>query len=426
MFKRVLKWLTGPRLKPSDLSFADARAILERASDEAKVEVAKGAKTPEILEYLSQDAQAAVRALVAGNRHAPPAVDLALSEDVSGDVRAELARKIARLVPGLSAGETVALRETSIKVLERLAADALPRVRAIVAEEIKAARHVPKAIAQRLARDAEIAVAAPILEYSPLLADQDLVEIIATSEVEGVLEAIAKRRNLSAEVSDAVVATLDIPAVAALLANQTAEIRAVTLEYVVENAAGIETWHAPLVLRPELSLRAVRRIAGFAASALLETLARRHNLDEETRVFISSRVRERLKSDLLAPASDEKAHQRAVAAVEHAHKSGRLDDEFIAEAIANEDRLRVTVGLAAMGAVPEVLVERILKSSNGQIITAFAWHAGLAMRTAFLVQKDLAHLGTRDLVPARNGVDYPLTDDQMCTQLQMLGVVPRR
>jgi hypothetical protein len=79
-----------------------------------------------------------------------------------------------------------------------------------------------------------------------------------------------------------------------------------------------------------------------------------------------------------------------------------------------------------MGAVPEVLVERILKSSNGQIITAFAWHAGLAMRTAFLVQKDLAHLGTRDLIPARNGVDYPLTDDQMCTQLQMLGVVPRR
>ena len=421
---KPFKRLTG--IQPGDLTFVEARTILERASDEAKAEVAEASRAPEILEYLSKDPQPGVRALVAGNRAAPAEVDLALSEDVDGDVRAELARKIARLVPGLSAAEAEALRETSFKVLERLAADSLPRVRAIVAEEIKAARNVPKSLALKLAKDAELAVAAPILQYSPLLGDQDLLEIIATSEVEGTLEAIAKRHNLSATVADAVVATLDIPAVAALLANQSADIRATVLETVVENAAGIEAWHAPLVLRPELSLRAVRRIAGFVASSLLGVLAERHSLDEETRLVISGRVRERLKTESLAPEADAAALDRAIAAVEQAHKSGKLGDEFIVEAVAAEDRLRVIAALAVLARVPIPMVERILKSGSGQVITAFAWHARLAMRTAFHIQKDVARISPRDLVPGRGGTDYPLADEQMRTQLQMLGIVANR
>ncbi|MFO1186086.1 MAG: hypothetical protein U1E87_00665 [Alphaproteobacteria bacterium] len=82
-------------------------------------------------------------------------------------MRAELARKIARLVPGLTGAAADALCESAFKVLERLAADNLPRVRTIVAEEIKFARNVPKALALKLANDVEIAVAAPILQYSP-------------------------------------------------------------------------------------------------------------------------------------------------------------------------------------------------------------------------------------------------------------------
>lgn len=423
---KLLKRLTGSHPRPEDLTFEEARAILERASDEAKAEVAKKAEAPEILEYLSKDPQGEVRALVAGNAAAPAAVDLALSEDVDPDVRAELARKIARLVPGLSAEGTQALRDTSFKILERLAADSLPRVRAIVADEIKSARNIPKSLALKLANDAEIAVAAPILQYSPLLGDQDLLEIIAMSEVEGVLEAIAKRHNLSAPVADAVVATLDIPAVAALLANQSADIRASALEQVIENAAGIEAWHAPLVLRPELSMRAIRRIAGFVASSLLEVLAENHKIDEDTRLLISGRVRERLKTEQLAPEPDAQARERAIAAVEQAERSGKLDDEFLVEAILAEDRPRVVAALMVLGRTPEALVERILKSGNGQLVTAFAWHAGLAMRTAFLIQKDFARLAPRDLVPARGGVDYPLTDEQMRVQLQMLGIAASR
>ena len=64
------------------------------------------------------------------------------------------------------------------------------RVRAILAEEIKYLNCIPKDIALHLARDVESIVATPILEYSPLLSDADLIEIIASGPVQEVLVAI--------------------------------------------------------------------------------------------------------------------------------------------------------------------------------------------------------------------------------------------
>src|SRR6185312_14087647 len=99
-----------------------------------------------------------------------------------------------------------------------------------LAEEIKTLDCIPRFIAGTLARDVESMVAAPILEYSPLLSDVDLLEVVAAAKAEEVLAAVARRRPLSEPVADAIVMSLDIPAVAALLANPDAQIRRETLE----------------------------------------------------------------------------------------------------------------------------------------------------------------------------------------------------
>jgi uncharacterized protein (DUF2336 family) len=421
MLDKMMARLTGPKIRPEDLTFEQAREILERASDEAKLRLAQVSKAPEILAYLAKDLKGDIRALVAGNISTPREVDLELASDELDEVRVQLARKISRLLPGLSNKEATRIRELTIKVIEKLAADALPRVRQIVAEEIKNSPDIPRAIVMGLAQDAEIAVAAPVLEYSPLLSDDDLLEIIATSEVEGVLAAIANRSPLSDGVSEAVVATLDIPAVTALLANQDARIRAETLDRIVEHAKNVEEWHKPLVFRPELSIRAIKRIAGFAASSLLEVLSEKHNLDDETRRLINAKVRERLQRDDRSR-DDGEARERMWEVVSSAAQTGALDDEFMLDAIRSDDRLRVSLSLVALGRVPEAAVERILKSGSAQLITSLAWHCGLQMRTAFELQKAIAKLAPGELVPARNGVDFPLSPEQMTSQLELMGI----
>lgn len=425
MLNRMMAKLTGPRIKPEDLTFEEAREILERASDEAKLKLARISKAPEILAYLAKDLKGDIRALVAGNVATPRAVDLELASDELDEVRIQLARKISRLLPGLSDTEKTRIRELTIQVIEKLAADNLPRVRQIVAEEIKSSAEVPKSIVIGLAQDAEIAVAAPVLEYSPLLSDDDLLELIATSEVEGVLAAIAKRDPVSDDVSEAVVATLDIPAVTALLANQNADIRAETLDRIVEHAKNVEAWHKPLVFRPELSIRAIRRITGFAASSLLQVLSEKHNLDDETRLMLSAKVRERLQREDPSR-EDGDAKERVWTVVSNALHAGKLDDEFVLDAIKTDDRVRVSLALVALGRVPETAVERILKSGSAQLITSLAWHCGLQMRTAFDLQKSIAKLQPGALLPARNGIDYPLTSEQMVSQLELMGIAHKQ
>ena len=88
----------------------------------------------------------------------------------------------------------------TIETLERLARDEEPRVRAMLAEEIKHLDCVPKDVVKRLAGDAEILVCAPVIEYSPLLSDTDLLEVVAVAHANAMLAAVARRKGLSGEV----------------------------------------------------------------------------------------------------------------------------------------------------------------------------------------------------------------------------------
>ena len=63
----------------------------------------------------------------------------------------------------------------------------------IVADEIKHCPSVPRRIVYDLARDVEIIVSAPVLEYSPLLRDEELLEIISGDTVQGAMRAISRR-----------------------------------------------------------------------------------------------------------------------------------------------------------------------------------------------------------------------------------------
>ncbi|HEV8389958.1 MAG TPA: hypothetical protein VGQ35_08945, partial [Dongiaceae bacterium] len=124
---------------------------------------------PEILFYLADDADEGVRRAVAEHRATPRQADLILTRDDDETVRERLAAKIAALVPEFTKEEREKIRALSHKVLETLARDHAVKVRQIVAEALKDSVDAPPAVIQKLARDIEIQVAGPILEYSPLL-----------------------------------------------------------------------------------------------------------------------------------------------------------------------------------------------------------------------------------------------------------------
>jgi uncharacterized protein (DUF2336 family) len=398
----------GPGLNPRD-----ALDILEiRTRDQMKGGAAElAAKTdagPDVLHYLAQHGSAVVRAAVAANYATAAATNRYLADDEDEDVRAELARKVARLMPGLSERESARVLALTMETLEVLARDAAVRVRAILAEEIKTLDCVPREVALILARDLNAIVAVPILQYSPLLSDSDLIEIIACGQVQDVLTAIANRKQVDEAVSDRLVQSLDVPSVAALLVNPDAKIRKETMDRIIEQAEEISAWHMPLALRADLSARAIRRIGSLVGASILERLAARNDLSDATRIHLNRELRARLAE---APAELDTATPADLVA--DAKKTGRLDAAFVEQAAQSGKREVVIAALAQLGNVSEQTVKKILNAGSAKPVIALVWHAHLSMRVAFKIQTGIMKLNGRDLLPARGGIGFPLTKEEM-------------
>jgi hypothetical protein len=286
--------------------------------------------------------------------------------------------QIARLMPDMPASELTSLQEKSLDLLERLAEDELPRVRAIIAEEIAQCAHIPRRLALRLARDVEETVCGPILRYSPLLSDEDLIEIIASTRVHGAVEAIAQREGLSGDVSAAIAASLDIPAVAQLLANPSAQIREETLNTIVTQAQGIDAWHRPLVMRTDLSLRAIRRIATFVSRSLIDELVNRNRLDDETAQWLKGRAQEAIESG-----RDGRGQPVTVEIVRKAFARGELGDEIVTGAATLARRAPVVTALSLLSGAPPGTVEMVIDAQSGHrgaLLEGRALHAHRACR----------------------------------------------
>jgi uncharacterized protein (DUF2336 family) len=421
MMKGFLKRLVGARELPEKLSYEDARAVLESQERAAQQELAGRADAePEMLYYLAANGDATTRGAVAANAATPAKADRILADDVDPVVRGELARKIGRLLPDLLASERERVCELTLETLQKLANDQIPRVRAILAEEVAKLDRVPRDIVLKLAHDAEATVCVPILEYSPLLSDADLLEVIATARAQDALAAIARRRGVSEGVSDAIVASLDIPAVAALLANPNARVRAEALDKIIDHAETIEEWHGPLAMRTDLSLRALRRIAGFVGAAVLEQLCERHGLDDETQAYLNRCLRQRLERD------DERSHTAADslrAQILKTYEDGALTEDYVEKAVLGGQRDVTLECLAALTPASRQTIDKIFASRNGKAITALCWQAGLSMRVAFKVQTLIAKLHADEILPARAGVAYPLTEAEMQWHLSYFGLV---
>ncbi len=404
-----------------NLPYDEAKAHIQSADPRVRAELAgRSDLRPEMLYYLAEDAEAAVRVEVAANAATPYQADVLLSEDRDEAVRAGLAAKVARVLPGLGPAEHKRAEAYVEKVLVTLARDEAARVRRVLAEAVKDMIEVPREVVQRLARDATPAVATPVLEFSPLLSEADLIEIIEAGCAEGQLEAISRRRGLGAPVADAVVAVDSEPATAALLANDSAQIREETLDLLVERARKVVAWQEPLVARPKLSMAAVRKLAAFVADRLVEDLEARQDLDSKTAKSLAKEVKKRLKAR--EKAAKEKARQDDEASPEERAKAleakGELTEAAIAEALGAGDRGFVAAALAEKSGLAETAIAKVLDAQSAKGVVSLAWKAGLSAEFAVQLQTRLGGIAPGDLLRPRGG-GYPLSEDEMTWQLEL-------
>ena len=198
---------------------------------------------PEILYYLASDKAPEVRREIVENAGTPLQADAILARDPNEDVRCELARKISRPIPDLKPGQNEKLANMAMGALSTLARDELPRVRAIVAEDL------------------DDIVSAPILEYSPLFSGKDLLMLIASGMKSKKLAAVARRPKIDTPI----VESGEAEAIQDILGNKTAEISNNAFDQISDHAQTHEQMQHLMVSRDDLP---IRRSCAFHVSSM--------------------------------------------------------------------------------------------------------------------------------------------------------------
>ena len=397
---------------------------LARSSDEsdrARI-AARRDMAPEILYYLAADKATQVRIAVAANEATPPQANALLAGDAEEQVRVVLARKIAALAPSLDQNERDRLSRLTWETLARLVNDTAVAVRAAIADVVQAMPDAPRALITRLARDTELPVAEPVLQFSPLLTTEDLLALVADPPGPGTVSAIARRPHLNAEVSDAIAQSASAQAITQLLANQSAQIRETTLDALIARAPGHVEWHEPLGQRPKLSAAAARKLAGIVAEHLVMKLSERPDMDPATAAFLKQQVVKQV-SWTAAPAehpSDEPGAAKALSEAAALADRGELtEDRLLMSAALGETRL-VAAMIAHAASVPLAVVERAATLRSAKGLIALCWQAGFSMRAAVVVQALLGRLPPSAAITSIPGRPWPLSEEEMRWQVAFL------
>ena len=129
--------------------------------------------------------------------------------------------------------------------------------------------NAPRRLIRRLANDAEIAVAGPVLSQSPRLTEEDLCDV-ARVRGNAHLLAISTRPNLTSPVTDILVDRGDNDVARTVAANETARLSEQGFSRLLQRAESDEAIGASVYARPDLPADAVKNALNKAAAVTAE------------------------------------------------------------------------------------------------------------------------------------------------------------
>jgi len=349
-------------------------------------------------------------------------VDELLARDGDERVRALLAGRIARLLPELKEADQAGAAEHARATLAVLIEDEAVRVRTALAEALKEMPEAPHDLILRLARDPVLPISDAVVQLSPVLTDADLIGLLAAPPHPSTAVSIAGRSGLSVRVADAIAAHANAPAVKAMLANHSARISEATLDALVGGAPEHQEWHNPLVRRPMLSGNAARMLSTFVTTQLLEVLAQRADLDP----VVMQTIRTRLQARLKAGTQEEHQDRALITEVLRLKKASELGESVLLAAARAGEVRRVAAILAVACEVRLSTIDRVVGLRSAKALVSLVWRAGFTMQSGTAVQTVLGHVGPGHLLtPARND-GFPLSEDEMRWQLELLNEAAQR
>lgn len=314
-----------------------------------------------------------------------------LLSDSSGARRAETAEKIAT---DFERGHlTEAERKQAEEIFRLMVRDAEVRVREALSHHLKSSSLVPHDVAVSLAKDVH-SVALPVLESSEVLTDQDLIEIISLQDT-AKQSAIAGRKSVSEEVSDAIVETGNEDVVSRLVSNPGAEISDASFDKVVDRLGDSDSVQKAMVGRPRLPVTIAERLVTLVSEQLRDQIAERFDLPPDAMTDLILQIRERavLSISVESEAGD------LLRLVNQLRKNKRLTPSIMLRALCMGDLSFFEVAMAELAGIPIENARELIHDGGKLGLKAVFDRAGLprnhypAVRAAIDVARETQYDG---------------------------------
>jgi uncharacterized protein (DUF2336 family) len=240
----------------------------------------------------------------------------------------------------------------------------------------------PMRLIRRLARDQEIAVAAPVLKDSKRLGTADLLEIAQTSGQDHLL-AISERAILDSKVTDVLVVRGDHRVVSSLARNAGAHFSEIGFNRLVKRAEGNDELCELVVLRNDLPRSLLQELLKRATDAVLArilALALPERRDE-----IEVVIHEVGKKISNIAEKDYSDAERAVAALA---ALGELDESALVRFVQERRSEETTVALARLSSTPIKLVAQLINGHRNDALLLPCKVAGLRWATVEFILRN--------------------------------------
>jgi len=293
--------------------------------------------------------------------------------------------EVLRQVTALFVDRAESIPEQQLSLFDDIVTHLVSRIEKEAVAELSerlASVNARSRVIRRLASNDDIKIAGPILQNSPSLTDDELVEFVKTKSQAHQLK-IAARSQLNETVTEVLIDQCDREVANKVAINKGARFSQRGFSKLVMMADGDDRLTEALAKRPDLSPRLFRQLLAHATESVRTTLLTSAPIE----------VRDSLNKILndVSGQIGTRATQRYFAEAERAVSVFSQDTALMKQKLlefANEGKLEETVvALSILSAIPIELVDRLIHDTSpyGILVlckvTALHWHVARAVMT---------------------------------------------
>jgi uncharacterized protein (DUF2336 family) len=287
------------------------------------------------------------------------------------DKRLDVTKKIGKYYT--AGGFAIDQMEIAEKIFRTLVKDTEVEVRKVLSESIKLSKDIPNDVVKELAKDIN-EVSLPVLEFSEVLSDEDLIDIIESSGDYTKQETVAKRKTVSEIVSNVLIEEGNEAVVDKLLQNDGASVAEDSYKKIIDDFPDKEKILEVMVQREKIPVTIMEKLAKTVSEELYSKLESKHKNNIKNFEDVVNKTQELSAMKVMGMQSTEQEYYKFTKLMNKLHIPPELMP-ISALCVGNFNLFEVCIARATK--VPVLNVRELLKDSGNKGFRVLYERAGL-------------------------------------------------